>query len=58
MISFSIWHFYGVQHHEIAAIRTALFLRVLIVDPQAFHEFLSSKGGPTVACDTRYYVPA
>lgn len=53
----SIWHFYGVQHHEIASIRTALFLRILIVDPHSFHEFLSLMSGPTVAWDIRYYVP-
>ncbi|KAG1827253.1 uncharacterized protein BJ212DRAFT_1256361 [Suillus subaureus] len=48
-----IWHFYGIQHHEIASIRTTLFLRILIVDPQSFHEFMSSMSGPTVAWDIR-----
>ncbi|KAG2034905.1 hypothetical protein BDR03DRAFT_900655 [Suillus americanus] len=48
-----IWHFYGIQHHEIASIRTALFLRILIVDPQSFHEFMSSMSSPTVAWDIR-----
>ncbi|OJA10550.1 hypothetical protein AZE42_03139 [Rhizopogon vesiculosus] len=48
-----IWHFYGVQHHEVASIRTALFLRVLIVDSQSFHGFLSLMSGPTVAWDIR-----
>ncbi|OAX44683.1 hypothetical protein K503DRAFT_196614 [Rhizopogon vinicolor AM-OR11-026] len=48
-----IWHFYGVQHHEVASIRTALFLRVLIVDSQSFHGFLSLMNGPTVAWDIR-----
>lgn len=50
----SIWHFYGIQHHEISSIRTALFLRILIVDPQSFHEFMSLMSGPTVTWDTRY----
>ncbi|KAG1782540.1 hypothetical protein EV702DRAFT_387062 [Suillus placidus] len=48
-----IWHFYGIQHHEIASIRTILFLRILIVDPESFHEFMSLMSGPTVAWDIR-----
>ncbi|KAG1753463.1 hypothetical protein EDB19DRAFT_1903124 [Suillus lakei] len=49
-----IWHFYGIQHHEIASIRTTLFLRILIVDPQSFHEFASlMSSAPTVAWDIR-----
>ncbi|KAG1756739.1 uncharacterized protein EDB91DRAFT_1332497 [Suillus paluster] len=48
-----IWHFYGIQHHEIASIRTTLFLRILIVDPQSFHEFVSLMSGSTVAWDIR-----
>ncbi|KAG0707722.1 hypothetical protein DFH29DRAFT_594927 [Suillus ampliporus] len=48
-----IWHFYGIQHHEIASIRTTLFLRILIVDPQSFHEFVSLMSGPTVAWNIR-----
>jgi len=57
LLCHSIWNFYGVQHHEIANIRTALFLRILIVDPESFREFLSLMNGPTVAWDIRYYVP-
>ncbi|KAG2054622.1 hypothetical protein BDR06DRAFT_982221 [Suillus hirtellus] len=48
-----IWHFYGIQHHEIASIRTTLFLRISIVDPQSFYEFMSSMSGPTVTWDIR-----
>ncbi|KAG1891051.1 hypothetical protein F4604DRAFT_1566337 [Suillus subluteus] len=48
-----IWHFYGIQHHEIASIRTTLFLRILIVDPQSFYEFMSSMSESTVAWDIR-----
>ncbi|KAG1803828.1 uncharacterized protein HD556DRAFT_1226659 [Suillus plorans] len=48
-----IWHFYGIQHDEIASIRTTLFLRISIVDPQSFYEFMSSMSGPTVAWDIR-----
>lgn len=48
-----IWHFYGIQHHEISSIRTTLFLRILVVDPQSFHGFMSLMSGPTVTWDTR-----
>ncbi|KAG1878063.1 hypothetical protein DFJ58DRAFT_648717 [Suillus subalutaceus] len=48
-----VWHFYGIQHHEIASIRTTLFLRILIVDPQSFYEFMSSMSESTVAWDIR-----
>ncbi|KAG2078289.1 hypothetical protein BDR04DRAFT_1131999 [Suillus decipiens] len=48
-----VWQFYGIQHHEIASIRTTLFLRILIVDPQSFYEFMSLMSGPAVAWNTR-----
>jgi hypothetical protein len=48
-----IWHFYGIQHHEIASIRITLLLRILIVDPQSFYEFMSLMSRPTAAWDVR-----
>ena len=40
--TFSIWVSYGIQHEDVAIVRTNLLLRCLIVDSDPFQDILNS----------------
>ncbi|KAF8654221.1 hypothetical protein AX16_003745 [Volvariella volvacea WC 439] len=47
------WGFYGIQHHQIASVRTGILLRTLVVDPQPFQELLATCFQPSEEWEER-----